>query len=71
MRRFQLKINYKMPSKDFLDEYYDHLLSHFPEELRNIERKYEISFAEAKDHTFTVVKGNLIEKLEAKNSILL
>lgn len=71
IRRFQLKINYKMPSRDFLDEYYDHLLSQFPEELRNIERKYEISFAEAKDYTFTVVKGNLIKKLEAKNSILL
>lgn len=71
IRRFQLKINYKMPSKDFLDEYYDHLLSQFPEDLRNIESKYEISFAEAKDYTFTVVKGNLIEKLEAKNSILL
>jgi len=64
LRRFQLKINYEMPSKQFLDDYYDDLLSKFPEEMRNIPRKYNISFAEAKDYAFTVVKGNLIEKLE-------
>ena len=66
VRRFQVKIKYEMPSKDFLDSFYDNLLSKFPEDLRNIERKYEISFAEAKDYTFTVVKGKLIEKLEAE-----
>lgn len=65
IRRFQLKIKYEMPSKEFLDSFYDNLLEKFPEDLRNIERKYEISFAEAKDYAFTVVKGNLIEKLEA------
>ena len=64
LRRFQLKINYEMPSAKFLDEYYDNLLSKFPEEMRNIPRKYNISFAEAKDYAFTIVKGNLIEKLE-------
>lgn len=69
LRRFQLKIDYKMPSKDFLDEYYGDLLSQFPEDLRNMERKYEISFAEAKDYTFTVVKGNLIGKLESENRL--
>lgn len=64
LRRFQLKINYEMPSAKFLDEYYDNLLYKFPEEMRNIPRKYNISFAEAKDYAFTIVKGNLIEKLE-------
>jgi len=58
-----------MPSKEFLDRFYDHLLSKFPEDLRNIARKYEISFAEAKDYAFTVVKGNLIGKLEAKQKV--
>ncbi|MCS3532117.1 AAA family ATPase [Chryseobacterium sp. JUb7] len=66
IRRFQLKINYEMPSKDFLDTFYDNLLSKFPEDLRKIARKYDVSFAEAKDHTFTVVKGNLIHKLETQ-----
>lgn len=64
MRRFQLKINYEMPSKEFLDHFYDSLLSRFPEDLKHITRQYNVSFAEAKDHAFTVVKGSLIKKLE-------
>jgi SpoVK/Ycf46/Vps4 family AAA+-type ATPase len=64
IRRFQLKIKYEMPSKEFLDTFYDQILAKFPEDLRNIDRKYSVSFAEAKDHAFTVVKGNLIRKLE-------
>ncbi|MCW3161142.1 AAA family ATPase [Chryseobacterium oryctis] len=66
IRRFQLKINYEMPSKKFLGSFYDNLLSKFPEELQNIERKYDVSFAEAKDYAFTVVKAELIKNLEAK-----
>lgn len=66
IRRFQLKINYQMPSNESLDQFYDNILSKFPEDLRNIDRKYNVSFAEAKDHAFTVVKGNLIKKLESK-----
>lgn len=66
IRRFQLKINYEMPSREFLDQYYDSLLSQFPEDMRNIERQYGISFAEAKDYALTVVKGNLIKKLETE-----
>lgn len=69
IRRFQLKINYKMPSNDFLNQFYDALLSKFPEDIRTIERKYGISFAEAKDYSFTVIKGNLIKKLEGKSQI--
>ncbi len=64
IRRFQLKVKYEMPSKEFLDTFYDRILAAFPEDLRNIERKHNVSFAEAKDHAFTVVKGNLIRKLE-------
>lgn len=66
LRRFQLKINYEMPSKEFLDSFYDQLLAKFPEDLKHIVRKYNISFAEAKDYAFTVVKGNLIRKLEGE-----
>lgn len=64
IRRFQLKVRYEMPSKEFLDTFYDRILAAFPEDLRNIDRKYDVSFAEAKDYAFTVVKGNLIKKLE-------
>ncbi|MDR2238299.1 MAG: ATP-binding protein [Chryseobacterium sp.] len=66
LRRFQLKINYKMPSAEFLDIFYDDLLSRFPEEFQSIERRYEISFAEAKDHALTSVKSALIKKLESR-----
>ena len=69
IRRFQLKIKYEMPSQEFLDSFYDSILAKFPENLRNIDRKYEISFAEAKDYAFTVVKGNLIEQLENRSSL--
>ncbi len=67
LRRFQLKINYEMPSKEFLDIFYDNLLSKFPEDLNKIDRKYDISFAEAKDHALTLVKGNVIGKLEGRS----
>ncbi|MDQ1161749.1 SpoVK/Ycf46/Vps4 family AAA+-type ATPase [Chryseobacterium sp. SORGH_AS 447] len=64
IRRFQLKVKYEMPTKEFLDTFYDRILAAFPEDLKNIDRKYDVSFAEAKDYAFTVVKGNLIKKLE-------
>ncbi|MDC8099657.1 MULTISPECIES: AAA family ATPase [Chryseobacterium] len=69
LRRFQLKINYEMPSAEFLDTFYDQLLASFPEDLNHIERKYGISFAEAKDHALTAVKSALIKKLEAKETL--
>lgn len=68
LRRFQLKINYEMPSNEFLDQFYNSLLERFPDDLKNINRKYGISFAEAKDHAFTVVKGSLINKLEKETA---
>ncbi len=70
LRRFQLKINYEMPSDEILDTFYDQLLAQFPEEIKTVERKYSISFAEAKDHALTTVKANLIKKLETQETIL-
>ncbi|WP_223601620.1 AAA family ATPase [Chryseobacterium sp. GVT01B] len=69
LRRFQLKINYEMPSDEILDTYYDQLLGQFPEDMRTVERKYSVSFAEAKDYALTSVKAALIKKLEAKETI--
>lgn len=65
-RRFQLRIHFKMPDAGVLDAYYDRLLSGFAVEFQNIERRYGISFAEARDHTFTLVKAALIRQLEEK-----
>lgn len=66
LRRFQLRIGFEMPVKKVLDQYYHNLLAKFPKQLQNIERKYDISFAEAKDHTFTLVKAALINELEER-----
>ncbi|NGY38717.1 AAA family ATPase [Flavobacterium sp. XN-5] len=68
MRRFQLRINFEMPSAAILDTYYDKLLASFPIEMQKIERKYAISFAEARDYAFTIVKATLLEKLEKEES---
>jgi len=55
-----------MPTPAVLDAYYDQLLIRFPENMQKITRKYNISFAEAKDHAFTSVKTTLINELEAR-----
>lgn len=68
MRRFQLKISFELPSDEVLNEYYDAILSHFPENLRSINRKFGISFAEAKDYAYTIIKGNIINQLEKINN---
>ena len=64
LRRFQLRINFEMPSQKILDKYYDSILSNYPENLKNINRTYGISFAEAKDDALTQVKAILISSLE-------
>ncbi|MGV4414448.1 AAA family ATPase [Chryseobacterium sp. T1] len=67
MRRFQVRIGYEMPSQKVLDDYYDQILKAFPDHLKNTNRQYNISFAEAKDHALTQVKALLIETLENLN----
>ena len=64
LRRFQLKVDFKMPTPEMLDDYYDKILATFPEDIKDLNRKYEISFAEAKDYALTSVKSLLIKKLE-------
>jgi SpoVK/Ycf46/Vps4 family AAA+-type ATPase len=68
LRRFQLRINFEMPSQKVLDNYYVSILNAFPDNLKNINRKYGISFAEAKDDALTQVKRLLIDELENANN---
>lgn len=70
LRRFQFSISYEMPDEGQLDKYYDQLLENMPEHLRSINRKYNISFAQAKDDAYTQVKRGLLEELEAKEQSL-
>lgn len=64
LRRFQLRINFEMPTQNVLDNYYDSILQIYPETMQTIIRKYGISFAEAKDDALTQVKNILISNLE-------
>lgn len=66
LRRFQLKIEYKMPTDEQLDMYYERLLEKFPERFRGIDKKYGISYAEAQDYVHTVLKSLIIKELESK-----
>lgn len=69
LRRFQSKITFEMPTHEILDEYYHQLLSKFPAAMHQIERRYNISFAEAKDYCYTLVKSLLIKTLEQQENL--
>lgn len=64
VRRFQLKLKFEMPTEEELNLYYNTILSPFPEHLKGIKRKYQISYAEAKDYVHTTMKGLIIKELE-------
>lgn len=66
LRRFELKMEYKVPSKTLLEQYYDRLLSQYPEEFRSINKTYNISFAEAQNLVFSQVKQNIIKAEEER-----
>ena len=69
VRRFQLRLEFTSPAKEVLDDYYNKLLLKYPTEFQAIERKYDISFAEAKNEVFTQVKNNIIQAELAKEGI--
>lgn len=65
LRRFQLLIEYKLPTDTELDCYYEKLLSGLPDKIRvAVDRKYGVSFAEARDIALTQAKRVLIRQLE-------
>lgn len=66
VRRFELKLEFTLPSRKILDDYYDKLLQKYPPEFTKLERLYDISFAEAKNHVFKEVKNNIIKAEIAK-----
>lgn len=66
LRRFQLRLKFELPTRQQLDHYYDTLLNKFPLEFRNIDRVYNISYAEAKDITHRFIKNAIIANEELK-----
>ncbi|MDN3606567.1 AAA family ATPase [Kaistella yonginensis] len=69
LRRFQLRINFEMPTAEVLDSYYDKILHPFPAEMQKFDRLYNISFAEAKDYAFTKMKSMLIDQFEKMDQL--
>ncbi|SEA34459.1 AAA family ATPase [Psychroflexus halocasei] len=66
LRRFQIKLKYELPSQEKLDVYYDDILERFPDNLTNIKRVYDISYAEAKDVALQQVKTKIINQEKLK-----
>lgn len=66
LRRFQIKLKYELPSQEKLDVYYDDILERFPDNLTNIKRFYDISYAEAKDVALQQVKTKIINQEKLK-----
>lgn len=60
LRRFDLKLEFKTPSVTALDHYYNQLLELYPKDYQEINRIYDISYAEAKNLVFDRVKKNII-----------
>ncbi|WP_394772652.1 AAA family ATPase [Flavobacterium sp.] len=69
LRRFQLRLQFEMPNEGELNLYYDKLLSDFPVHLQIISRKYNISYAEAKDFINTTMKKQIISELELQKQL--
>ena len=70
LRRFQIKLNYELPTPDSLDSYYDSILSKFPANVNTIVRSYGISYAEAKDIMHQQIKANVIQFEKEKKHLL-
>lgn len=67
LRRFQIKLKFEMPNEKELDNYYTEQLAIFPLHFQDIPRKYNISYAEAKDYIHTTMKRQIIAELELQN----
>lgn len=68
IRRFEILLEYSNPSKQALDQYYQNMLQAYPVEFRQLDRIYDISYAEAKNHIFKTVKNNIIQNAIALES---
>ena len=69
LRRFQLEMEFELPSSAALDTYYDLLLTKYPLHYREIDRKYGVSYAQAEDQVYTEVKKQIILSEESKISV--
>lgn len=66
LRRFQLKLKFELPNNSELDLYYDSILKQFPKEYTQLDKVYNISYAEAKDIAYRKIKSHIIATEERK-----
>lgn len=69
LRRFQIQLEFKLPTNNQLDIFYKSLLSQYPEKYRIFQKAYNISYAEAKNIVFKEVKRQIILEEELKLSL--
>jgi len=62
LRRFQVNMDFSLPTNGQLNTYYENLLSKFPESIRNIERLFGLSYAQAKDYAYTQLKIKVLSQ---------
>ena len=70
LRRFQIKLNYELPTPEGLDIYYNSILAYFPDPINTVQRTYGISYAEAKDSIHHQIKANVIQFEKQKKQLL-
>ncbi|NQD71791.1 AAA family ATPase [Sphingobacterium shayense] len=63
-RRFQVNMKYELPTETQLNQYYDSILSKFPESITEIERLYKLSYAQAKDSAYNQLKIKLLAQVD-------
>jgi SpoVK/Ycf46/Vps4 family AAA+-type ATPase len=68
LRRFNLKISFSNPTKEKLVEFYNLILTRYPEIYHPKEFTYNISFAEAENRVVHEVKRNVLHHLKQKTS---
>lgn len=64
VRRFEHKVEFKLPDNELLDNYYRQLLAKFPGRFRKIEHRYGISFGEARVVVLNQIKNLIIAEAE-------
>ncbi|MCG8183670.1 AAA family ATPase [Tenacibaculum piscium] len=69
LRRFQIRLHYKLPSKQKLNAYYDSILANFPSNINTVKRRYNISYAEVKDVIYQQIKRNIIRLEKEKKKL--
>src|SRR5690606_844059 len=62
-RRFEWQIAYEKPANDLLDDFYDTLQIPIPKKYHPNNKKYQLSYAKAKDFFYKQCKQNIINEL--------